>query len=109
MKSPDQTQAAASEDFLEEVFIPKAAAAAAEVSAGILHKGSDSSMNTGRAICEFADKLQPAALVLMKQNKAPVSHFFRGSLSTAASTPMCLSSLCQLESWQCSCYLKGVP
>jgi hypothetical protein len=52
-----------------------------QVHATLLHTGGDSSRSVGDALCRFVAKLQPAALVLMKENKSAVVQFFLGSVS----------------------------
>ena len=52
-----------------------------QVHATLLHTGGDSSRSVGDALCRFVAKIQPAALVLMKENKSAVVQFFLGSVS----------------------------
>ncbi len=74
-------QTAASEDFVKEHFLPKAKAGGAKVTATLLHTFPDGSTSIGNAICEFAEKTNPAALVLMKQQKSALQRFFLGSVT----------------------------
>ncbi|KAK9916114.1 hypothetical protein WJX75_008784 [Coccomyxa subellipsoidea] len=77
----DKELTAASEDFLKEYFLPKAQANGAEVTSTLLHSFPDGSTSIGSAICEFAEKTRPAALVLMKQQKSALKRFFLGSVT----------------------------
>jgi hypothetical protein len=52
-----------------------------QVHATLLHTGGDSSRSVGDALCRFVAKIQPAALVIMKENKSAVVQFFLGSVS----------------------------
>jgi nucleotide-binding universal stress UspA family protein len=74
-------QIAASEEFLNRIFIPKASEGGATVTATLLHSESDGSNAIGAAICDFMDKHKPAAVLLMKQNKSAVCRLFVGSVT----------------------------
>lgn len=82
-------QVAASKLFLEKVFIPKASAAGAEVTATMLHSDPDGSSNIGKAICAYVEKHKPAALVVMKQNKSAVARLFVGSVTKYCAIHSC--------------------
>ncbi|BDA43067.1 hypothetical protein COCOBI_04-0770 [Coccomyxa sp. Obi] len=77
----DQDMQAASEEALKESFIPKAKADGRKVEATILHASPEGSNAIGAAICDFAEKQNPAAMLLMKQQKSPVVQFFLGSVT----------------------------
>ncbi|BDA43910.1 hypothetical protein COCOBI_05-0930 [Coccomyxa sp. Obi] len=68
----DQEMQAASMEALKNFFVPKAKVGGAEVKATILHSYPDGSKAIGAAICEYAEKHKPVALVLMKEEKSTV-------------------------------------
>lgn len=53
----------------------------AEVEATILHSFPEGSKAIGAAICDYAEKHNPVALVLMKEQKSAVVRFFLGSVT----------------------------
>lgn len=79
-------QEAASKDFLERVFVPKASSAGAKVTASMLQSESDGSTSIGQAICQYVHQAKPDALILMKQNKNAVTRFFIGSVTRYCAT-----------------------
>lgn len=74
-------QVAASKELLKKVFILKASAAGADVTATMLHSDLDGRSNIGEATCAYVEKHKPAALVVMKQNKSAVARLFVGSVT----------------------------
>lgn len=79
-------QVEATQDFLNNIFIPKASEAGAKVTVTILHSDPDGSRAVGAAICNFVEEHKPVALVLMKQNKSAVARFFVGSVTKYCAT-----------------------
>ncbi|KAK9843810.1 hypothetical protein WJX81_007230 [Elliptochloris bilobata] len=77
----DKEQTATTEHFHNQVFVPKMSSNGAKVHATLLHTGGDSSRSVGDALCTFAAKTKPVALVLMKENKSAFEEFFLGSVS----------------------------
>ena len=74
-------QLATTTEFMQRVFIPKAAANGTEVEATVLHSDPDTTSAIGEAICNYVEKRKPFALVIMRQNKNTLSRFFMGSVS----------------------------
>jgi nucleotide-binding universal stress UspA family protein len=79
-------QVAATEEFLQKVFIPEATSAGASVLASILQAEAEGSAGVGQAICDFVNKDKPSALVVMKQNKSALARFFLGSVTKHCAT-----------------------
>ncbi|CAL8465654.1 g5190 [Coccomyxa elongata] len=77
----EKEMAAASHLFMEEVFAPKARSTGAEVCVAVVMVDSDSSRHIGAAICKLAEKAKADALIMMRQNKSAVAHFFLGSVT----------------------------
>jgi nucleotide-binding universal stress UspA family protein len=72
---------AATDHFLHKVFEPAASANGAEVVSQVIIASSDASNDVGRAICQHVEKLKPAALVMMRQNKSTMTILFMGSVT----------------------------
>ncbi|CAL5225603.1 g8455 [Coccomyxa viridis] len=79
-------QDAASKDFLERVFVPRASSGGAKVKATMLPADSDSSTSIGQTICQYVHQAKPDVLILMKQNKTAVTRFFMGSVTRYCAT-----------------------
>ncbi|CAL8465663.1 g5199 [Coccomyxa elongata] len=75
------TAAAASNKFMDEVFVPRAKSAGADVCALVLAVDSDNSSQIGAAICKYAEETTADAVILMRENKSEVSRFLMGSVT----------------------------
>ncbi|BDA51588.1 hypothetical protein COCOBI_19-1440 [Coccomyxa sp. Obi] len=85
---------------MQELYLPKARSAGAEALVEVVEAKGDSSKQTGAAICEYAEKANADALVLMRQTKSPVTRIFMGSVTHYCAihtvTAPHLSSLCPI-------------
>ena len=66
---------------MDSFFIPKASSAGAEVIVTMLHSDPDGSNDIGAAICNYAEKHKPVALLMMKHNKSALTRIFLGSVT----------------------------
>ena len=73
--------AATTTEFMQRVFIPKAAANGTKVEATVLTSDSDSTSAIGEAICGYIEKKKPFTLVIMRQNRNALSRWFMGFIS----------------------------
>lgn len=92
-----ETQDAINEDqenetiqFLQDVVLPKFAAAGIDATPKVLRvRGSGNSV-IGEAICKHADQLKPTFVILTKHSKSALATFFVGSV-----TKYCLAHIRQ--------------
>lgn len=75
-------QEATSKSFLHSSLLYLASSAGAAVKFTMLHNHSDSSHHVGAIICDFTQKNNPSALIMMRAEKSSVTRFFEGSVTT---------------------------
>ncbi|BDA51516.1 hypothetical protein COCOBI_19-0710 [Coccomyxa sp. Obi] len=72
---------AAGVKYMQDLYLPKARLAGAEALVEVVEAKGDNSKQIGAAICEYAEKANADALVLMRQTKSPVTRIFMGSVT----------------------------
>jgi nucleotide-binding universal stress UspA family protein len=85
-QGPSGAQTEASEEFMERVFVPKAAAGGAQVVPHVVYCDGEGASNVGEAICGFVETNKPSALVVMRENKSPIVKFLLGSVTRFCAT-----------------------
>ncbi|CAL8465662.1 g5198 [Coccomyxa elongata] len=77
----DMVVTGATSRFMEDIFAPRVRMAGVDFFKVVLDAISDSSSHIGAALCEYAEKIEAAALIAMRRNKSHVSRFFIGSVT----------------------------